>query len=70
MSIYETLGVETIVNAKGPATRVGGGIMAIVPGQMAIVAFSPPLSTTGNSVRAMRVIEHISKDLDLNIFSR
>ena len=27
MDIYETLGVPTIVNAKGPATRVGGGLM-------------------------------------------
>ncbi len=27
MDIYETLGVPTIVNAKGPATRLGGGVM-------------------------------------------
>ena len=26
-SIYDTLGVPTIINAKGPSTRVGGGIM-------------------------------------------
>ncbi len=27
MSIYEDLGVRTIINAKGPATRLSGGIM-------------------------------------------
>jgi D-glucosaminate-6-phosphate ammonia-lyase len=27
MTIYETLGVRTIINAKGPATRLSGGIM-------------------------------------------
>lgn len=26
-NIFETLGVRTIVNAKGPATRLSGGIM-------------------------------------------
>ena len=28
MSIYEQLGVRTILNAKGPSTRVSGGLMA------------------------------------------
>lgn len=27
MNVYETLGVRTIVNAKGPATRLSGGVM-------------------------------------------
>ena len=27
-SIYDTLDIPTIINAKGPSTRVGGGIMA------------------------------------------
>lgn len=28
MTIFDTLGVRTIINAKGPATRLSGGIMA------------------------------------------
>ena len=28
MSIYDDLGVRTILNAKGPSTRVSGGFMA------------------------------------------
>ena len=27
-NIYEKIGVPTIINAKGPATRLSGGVMA------------------------------------------
>ena len=47
---------------------VGGGIVAIVPGEMAFVAFSPRLSAAGNSVRGTGAIRHISDALDLSVF--
>jgi glutaminase len=49
-------------------TGVGGGIVAVVPGKMAIVGFSPPLDKFGNSVRAQEAIRYISEQLDLSIF--
>jgi len=49
-------------------TGVGGGIVAVVPGKMAIAAFSPRLNESGNSVRAMRAIDYIAEKLDENIF--
>jgi glutaminase len=49
-------------------TGVGGGIVAVVPGEMAIVGFSPRVNDAGNSVRAMKAIEYISGQLGLNIF--
>ncbi len=49
-------------------TGVGGGIVAVVPGTMAIAAFSPRLNEAGNSVRAMRAIDSIAEKLDDNIF--
>jgi glutaminase len=56
-------------NAGLPAkTGVGGGIVAVVPGKMAIVGFAPPLDKFGNSVRAQKAIEYISEKLDLSIF--
>jgi glutaminase len=56
-------------NAGLPAkTGVGGGIVAVVPGRMAIVGFAPPLDQFGNSVRAQKAIQHIAEQLDLNIF--
>lgn len=49
-------------------TGVGGGIVAVVPGQMAIVGFSPRVNDAGNSVRSARAIEYIVNELGLNIF--
>ena len=56
-------------NAGLPAkTGVGGGIVAVVPGRMAIVGFAPPLDQFGNSVRSQKAIQHIAEQLDLSIF--
>lgn len=48
---------------------VGGGILAIVPGKGAMVAFAPPLDTAGNSVRAQEAISDVANALGINIFS-
>lgn len=49
-------------------TGVGGGIVAIVPGQMAIVGFSPRVNEAGNSVRAALAIDYIASQLGANLF--
>jgi glutaminase len=49
-------------------TGVGGGIVAIVPGEMAIAAFSPRLNEAGNSIRATKAINDIANKFKLNIF--
>lgn len=48
---------------------VGGGILAIVPGKGAIVAFAPPLDSAGNSVKAQKSIASVADALGINIFS-
>ena len=48
---------------------VGGGIVAVVPGKGAIAVFAPPLDEAGNSVKAQKVIAHVAKKLDLNLYS-
>ncbi|HET7537525.1 MAG TPA: glutaminase A [Candidatus Didemnitutus sp.] len=56
-------------NAGLPAkTGVGGGIVAVVPGKMAIVGFAPPLDQFGNSVRAQKAIQYIAEQIGANIF--
>lgn len=47
---------------------VGGGIIGVLPGQMAVAVFSPLLDARGNSVRGIRVFEDLSNDFDLHIF--
>lgn len=45
---------------------VSGGIMVVVPGQLGIAIFSPPLDPTGNSVRGVRVCRDLVRDLGLH----
>jgi glutaminase len=45
---------------------VAGGILAVLPGQLGIGIFSPPLDARGNSVRGMRVCQDLSRDFDLH----
>ncbi len=65
---YDESGAWMYTAGLPAKTGVGGGIVAVVPGKMAIAAFSPRLNEAGNSVRASKAILHISKTLDLNVF--
>ncbi|MGK2914451.1 MAG: glutaminase A [Porticoccaceae bacterium] len=47
---------------------VGGGIMAVLPGQFGLGIFSPPLDKKGNSVRGIRVCEELSRDYGVHLF--
>ncbi|MBL8481695.1 MAG: glutaminase A [Rhodocyclaceae bacterium] len=46
---------------------VGGGIMAVLPGQFGLGVFSPPLDKKGNSFRGVRVCEELSRDFGLHL---
>jgi len=46
---------------------VGGGIMAVLPGQFGLGVFSPLLDAKGNSVRGLRVCEALSRDFGLHL---
>lgn len=48
---------------------VGGGILAVAPGKLAIAGFSPPLDKVGNSVRGLAGISSIAHALDLDLFA-
>jgi len=47
---------------------VGGGIAAVLPGQLGIGTFSPRLDAVGNSARGVAVCEDISRNLRLHLF--
>ena len=48
---------------------VGGGIIAVSPGNFGIAVVSPPLDGAGNSVRAQKAITDISKALNGNPYA-
>ncbi|MCC6708268.1 MAG: glutaminase A [Gammaproteobacteria bacterium] len=45
---------------------VGGGIVAVLPGQFGLAVFSPPLDDRGNSARGIAVCRKISADYSLH----
>ena len=60
---------EFALNVGVPAkSGVGGGIMAIVPNRMGIGIYSPALDSKGNSCAGIKVLELLSKELELSIF--
>jgi glutaminase len=65
---YNESGLWAYTAGLPAKTGVGGGIVAVVPGKMAIVGFSPRINTAGNSIRAMKAIEYISDRLEVNVF--
>jgi glutaminase len=47
---------------------VAGGVIGVVPGQLGIAVYSPPLDAKGNSVRGIKVFEELSRRFGLHIF--
>lgn len=61
---------EWIYRVGMPAkSGVGGGITAVVPRQLGIGTFSPPLDEKGNSVRGIEVCKDLSRDFGLHLFN-
>lgn len=48
---------------------IGGGLVAIVPGEGAIACYSPALDNIGNPVGAIAFVEALSQNLGLSIFN-
>lgn len=47
---------------------VGGGIVAVIPGEAGFGTFSPKLDVKGNSVRGIKVFEELAKRFGLHVF--
>lgn len=68
--MYDYAG-EWLYDVGMPAkSGVSGGVIAILPGQLGIGIFSPPLDAKGNSVRGLRVCSALSRRWDLHLFNR
>jgi len=64
--LYDNAG-DWLYDTGAPAkSGVGGGIIAVIPGEFGIGVISPPLDTYGNSVRAQLAIKYIINQLGLN----
>lgn len=73
LSVMSTCGMY---NASGdwmtdvgiPAkSGVGGGIFGVLPGQVAVATFAPPLDAFGNSVRGVQLFQQLSEDMGMHL---
>jgi glutaminase len=75
LSVMNTCGMydfagEWIYRVGMPAkSGVAGGILAVLPGQLGVGIFSPPLDPRGNSVRGIRTCQQLSKDYNLHMLN-
>ena len=67
--LYDSSGDWAYTVGLPGKSGVGGGILAVAPGQLAIAGFSPPLDPIGNSVRGQLMVAHIAKELGLNLYA-
>lgn len=65
---YDESGAWAYQTGLPAKTGVGGGIVTVVPGKLAIVGFSPRLNEAGNSIRASKGTNHVVQALKLNLF--
>ncbi|MBN8866431.1 MAG: glutaminase A [Solirubrobacterales bacterium] len=67
--MYDSAGDWLYTVGLPAKSGVAGGIIAVLPGQLGIAVYSPPLDVHGNSVRGIKVCEDISDELHLHVMS-
>ena len=68
--LYDNAGDWLYATGSPAKSGVGGGLLTVVPGKLAIGVVSPPLDKYGNSVRAQKATIYIIQKLGLNPYAQ
>ncbi|WP_457595789.1 glutaminase A [Hydrogenimonas sp.] len=68
--LYDNAGDWLYASGAPAKSGVGGGLLTVIPGKLAIGVVSPPLDKYGNSVRAQKATIYIIEKLGLNPFAQ
>ncbi len=68
--LYDNAGGWLYATGAPAKSGVGGGILAVVPGRLAVGVVSPPLDKYGNSVRGQEAAIYIIAKLGLNPYAQ
>lgn len=64
--MYDDAGSWTTSVGLPAKSGVGGGIIAVLPGQLGIAIYSPPLDAHGSSVRGVETCTRLAQDMGLH----
>ncbi|MDG3011387.1 glutaminase A [Rhodococcus sp. D2-41] len=64
--MYDAAGAWVAEVGLPAKSGVGGGVLAVLPGQLGIAVFSPRLDAHGNSVRGVQACRELSRLLELH----
>ncbi len=64
--MYDDAGAWVSAVGMPAKSGVGGGTIAVLPGQLGLAVYSPPLDEHGSSVRGIATCQRLSRDMELH----